>query len=80
MACNCMEEMDAKLKESNAKLQVTFCFPRDGSPSYVLPYIGVEKIETRKRGSVPIACPTFCPFCGERYVPSPEPKPETPAS
>lgn len=46
--------------------------PRDGSPSYTTPYIGVEKIETRKRGSVPIARPTFCPFCGTAYKPQPE--------
>lgn len=49
MTCNCIAEMDAKLREHNTKLSVTFSFPRDGSPSYTLPYIKTEKIETRKR-------------------------------
>jgi hypothetical protein len=64
--CNCIAEMDAKLAERNTRLQVTFAFPRDGSPSYTLPLLGTEKIEKRKRESV-LAVPSFCPFCGEKY-------------
>jgi hypothetical protein len=71
MTCNCIEQMDAKLKERNTRLCVTFGFPRDGSPTYTLPALMTEKINKRNRESV-LAIPTFYPFCGERYVPKPE--------
>lgn len=77
MTCNCIAEMDAKLRDHNTRLCVTFGFPRDGSPAYTRPTIQTEKIETRNRKSV-IALPTFCPFCGERYEPEPA-QPATPA-
>lgn len=68
MACNCIAEMDAKLAPHNTRIAVTFGFPRDGSPSYTLPTIGTEKVESRKRGGRAIAIPTFCPFCGVAYI------------
>jgi hypothetical protein len=71
MACNCIEEMDAKLAEHNTRIAVTFAFPRDGSPSYVLPTIAVEKIDRKKRGSTALAFPTYCPFCGTQYEADP---------
>jgi len=65
--CTCIDEMNAKLAEKNSKLQVTFSFSFNGEPSRVLPLIGTEKIETRKRGSACLAIPSFCPFCGISY-------------
>lgn len=67
MTCTCIEEMDLKLAEHNTRLQVTFGFPRDGSPSYTRPFLGTEKIESRKRGGPALALPTYCPFCGAKY-------------
>lgn len=68
MPCDCIEVMDAKLADLNTKISVTFGFPRDGSPSYVLPHIQTEKIDTKKRGSTALAIPSYCPFCGVAYV------------
>lgn len=68
--CNCIAEMDAKLAAMNTKLHITLGFGRDGS-TYVLPLIGTEKIETRKRVGPALAIPSFCPFCGVSYQPLP---------
>lgn len=67
MPCKCIEQMDAKLAEHNTRLQVTFGFPRDGSPSYIRPFLGTEKIESRKRVGPALALPSYCPFCGTKY-------------
>lgn len=67
MTCLCIEQMDAKLAPHNGRIAVTFSFGRNGGASYTLPTIQVEKVEKRKRGSPPLAIPTFCPFCGTRY-------------
>ncbi len=66
MACDCIKQMNAKLAEHNTRLCVTFGFPRDGGPSYTIPTLMVEKINTRNREKV-LAIPTFCPFCGAKY-------------
>jgi len=68
MACNCIAEMDAKLAAHNTKISVTFAFPRNGGDPYLLPTIGTEKVETRKRGGRALAIPTYCPFCGVGYA------------
>ena len=67
MTCNCINEMDAVLSPHNTKLQVTFSFNRDGS-SWTFPLLGTEKIEKRVRKGPALAIPTFCPFCGTRYI------------
>lgn len=72
MACNCLNEMDALLAEHNTKLGVTMGFPRDGKPAYSLPHIHTEKVEKRQRKGPALAIPTFCPFCGTKYVAEPE--------
>ena len=71
MACECIDQMNAKMAEHNTEIQVTFGFPRDGSPSFMLPLIGTKKIESRVRKGPALAIPTFCPFCGEPYRPQP---------
>lgn len=68
MACDCIDVMDAKLAEHNTRLVGTLVFPRDGSPSYTKVTLSTEKLNTRSR-VVASAWATFCPFCGERYVP-----------
>lgn len=65
--CTCIRDMDAMLQPLNGRLGVTFSFTRDGQGSSTRPTIVVEKIDTRSRVKPPLALPTFCPFCGERY-------------
>ena len=71
MTCNCIAEMDAVLAEHNGRISATICFPRTDAINLGQPYdtvtIGVEKIASRGKRP-PLAAPTFCPFCGERYV------------
>lgn len=67
MACNCIDEMDAKLADYNTKLSVTFGFPRDGSESYTMPTIGTEKLDRKVRKGPALAIAGFCPFCGAAY-------------
>ena len=71
MPCECIDQMNAKLREHNTEIEETLCFPRDGSPIFTLPMIGTKKIESRVRKGPALAIPSFCPFCGERYQPQP---------
>ena len=64
--CDCMEKMNAKLAALNGRLSETFGFPHDGGTSVTYPTIQVEKLNKRGK-SPPLAIPTFCPFCGEKY-------------
>ncbi|MBN9601854.1 MAG: hypothetical protein J0G33_02875 [Afipia felis] len=66
MACNCIDEIDAKLAEHNSKLEVGFTLGSEERHSFVFPALRTEKIDKRNRKKMG-AIPTFCPFCGTRY-------------
>lgn len=66
MACDCIDNMDAELAKRNTKIICGIVFARP--EAYMVPVIGVEKLNTRQRDRVSVV-PTFCPFCGIRYVP-----------
>ena len=72
MACECIREMDAALAERNTKISCGIVFTRP--TAYAVPVIDVEKLNPRKRDKVSVV-PTFCPFCGVRYVAEPQPTP-----
>jgi hypothetical protein len=64
--CDCIKDMDAKLADLNGKIAVTIGFGFDGTSSGPYPTIEVEKINKRGKRP-PVALPSYCPFCGERY-------------
>jgi hypothetical protein len=69
MSCNCIKEMDAQLLPHNTKLEITFGFSRVDGSSSIYPLISTTKVEKRVRKGPALALPTFCPFCGTRYIP-----------
>lgn len=64
--CDCIKSMNEKLAVMNGRLTITFGFPHDAGLSQAYPTIEVEKIKPRGQRP-PIALPTYCPFCGEKY-------------
>jgi hypothetical protein len=66
MACNCIEVVDQKLKERNTRLQATIIF---SDPMRHTVSLGTEQLEKGRGKAKAVAMlPTFCPFCGVRYV------------
>lgn len=64
MACTCLNDFDAKLKDHNTRLVRTFVLRPTAAE---FPKIQTEKINPRQRQHV-IAVPTYCPFCGVAYA------------
>lgn len=66
-ACNCAEEVDAKLAEHNTRLLRALCFRPPGERLMI-----ETEIVEKKRGARAMSIfPSFCPFCGTKY-PEPE--------
>lgn len=64
MACTCLDDFDAKLRDRNTKLVRTFVLRPIAAE---FPKIATEKLNPRQREQV-IAIPTYCPFCGVAYA------------
>lgn len=62
MTCNCLTELDDKLAAYNGVMEVTF-----SATGRTYPTIMVSKINPRGKRP-PCAIPTFCPFCGTKYI------------
>ncbi len=61
-ACNCIEEVNAKLAERNTRIMLPIMFGADQTPR---PMIVTDQIETgrgKKKACGMFAA--FCPFCG----------------
>lgn len=71
MSCDCLKTMNDRLAERNTKLPETLVFSK---PSYLTVTLTTELV-AKKRGARAVGViPTFCPFCGTRYQPEPEPE------
>lgn len=66
--CNCIAEMDEKLREHNTRLTIPIAFSMTGKPLPTMLYVCTEQIETgRGKKKACLAVATYCPFCGEKY-------------
>lgn len=64
--CDCISTVNAMLAEHNTALTVPIQF--GGGPARLV--VDTHQIESgRGKKKAAIMCATFCPFCGERYVP-----------
>jgi hypothetical protein len=63
IVCKCIDDSAADLAARNTKLVLAFnvqgrCFPT----------LQVEKADKKSRTRPAMVVPTFCPFCGKKYV------------
>jgi hypothetical protein len=70
-SCECITEIDARLEEHT--LDTAICF--SGNSLVARTYSSLRRKDTGRpetRSRKPrLFAHTFCPFCGERYVPAP---------
>lgn len=70
--CSCRERVDAKLTERNARIAFGFCASNEDGPTRGMslspPMIVLEKLDKKKRGSLPTLIASYCPFCGKEYA------------
>lgn len=66
--CNCVAEIDAKLKEGGHCLNTAMYF--DGRPSKpLISLVRLDRYTLETRMQKPRTfLPSFCPFCGEKYA------------
>ena len=63
MKCNCIEELNEKLKEHGLRVDTVLYFSRDsGNKPAVSPRIAL--IPLSGKGKSKTIIPSFCPFCG----------------
>lgn len=65
-SCDCVKQLNEQLKERNCAItqEMLFDFSKHvGEMSG--PSIRLHKLESGKRGSVPVLFCRFCPFCGK---------------
>lgn len=67
-SCNCIDQVNAQLRGSNAKLsqglQIDF---KTGKSSMSPPMLVAEKIDSKIKKRLPSLLCSFCPFCGSKY-------------
>jgi hypothetical protein len=67
--CQCRERIDKRLAERNARIASGFTIDLTkpaASMSFAPPLIHLEKVDRKKRGTLPMLVASYCPFCGEK--------------
>lgn len=67
--CNCIEQANNLLREHNMELNCTLNLFDPSEPSRVC--IETIRLDPLKKTRPKRFVATFCPICGERYVPEP---------
>lgn len=63
--CDCIERINARLKERNTELSTCFSLDRPQMAHELL--IATNKIDKSKKGRPILATASYCPFCGEDW-------------
>jgi len=58
--CGCISRLNKRLVEHNAIVMTNLI----GRPRTV---VTLDKLDTKKRGRLPILQASYCPFCGQEY-------------
>jgi len=67
--CNCIEKMNAALKEHNGKIAETLLLPEPGGNALrARSLVQTRKLDDTKRKAVPSVIASHCPFCGREYA------------
>ncbi len=66
MSCNCVEEVNQRIKDKNVRIGVGLTLIENKRLSVVV-LVAAEKIDKKKRGRVPSLIATYCPFCGKKW-------------
>ena len=65
MGCNCITDIDEKLKPRNTRLALTITLTKDLD---AFPTIATEQIDkARGKPKAVSMIPSYCPFCGVKY-------------
>lgn len=64
MSCNCFAEVDKGIASSNARCASGMRIV--GNTLKVIRLVQLEKIDDKKRKSLPSVVMSFCPFCGKK--------------
>lgn len=66
--CNCIHDIDAKLKETGACLNSTISLTQGGASRALIPLIRKDRwILESRRGKPKDMIASFCPWCGKKY-------------
>jgi hypothetical protein len=65
--CDCIEKIDAHLKDHNSRVVTTFVRRGGSGGLQVQVALQTEKLNSRSRHKME-AIATYCPFCGVAYV------------